>query len=107
VAFFVHCPFKVNSMYSFVILFNHLVSRQGVKKLGLSLEHSYGNIKKYLLHHFQLGVQGLLVHLGELLHMTSGSPRHRFSGLGLSGAAMQSCVNTAGTMGLKSQEMIL
>ena len=88
-----------------------------MQKLGLSLELSYSNIKKFLLHHFQVGVQGLLLHLGELLQMTSGdsssSTAHagdglgQFGCLGLSPSTIQSCINLAGTVGLKSQEMIL
>ena len=76
-----------------------------MKKLGLSLEHSYTNIKKFLLHHFQVGIQGLLVHLGELLEMVAG--QEQFGMLGLSAAAIQAGINLAGTLGLKSQEMIL
>ena len=78
---------------------------QGVKKLGLSLEHSYVNIKKFLLHHFQVGLQGTLLHLGELLDMTHC--RERFGPLGLSDKMVQTCINLAGTLGLKSQEMML
>ena len=77
---------------------------QGVKRLGLSLEHSYDNIKKFLLHHFQGGLQGLLLHLGEVLGMARW--HDCFKVLGLSEVDVQRCINEVGTVALKAQEML-
>ena len=78
---------------------------KGVNKLGLSLQQSYLNVRNLLLHHFQAGLQGTLLYLGEVLDMTN---RHgQLRSLGLSEDVVQKCINMTGTVGLKSQEMIL
>lgn len=77
---------------------------QGVKKLGLSLEHSYDIIRKFLLHHLQSGLQALQLHLGDVLGMSRWFDQ--FGELGLSEAIVQRCINYVGTLALKSQEML-
>ena len=77
---------------------------QGVKKLGLSLEHSYDSIRKYLLHHFHSSLQGLHLHLAGALGMARWT--HQFGELGLPESAVQGCVNLTGTLALKAQEML-
>ena len=79
---------------------------QGVKKLGLSLEHSYDSIRKFLLHHFQSGLQGLQLHLTAVLGMARCLPGDQFGDLGLSEEAVQGCVNDVGTLALKAREML-
>lgn len=75
-----------------------------MKKLGLSLEHSYGVIRKFLQHHFQAGLQGLQLHLAEALGMSRWSDR--FGELGLCEISVQRCINSAGTLALKALEML-
>ena len=60
---------------------------QGVKKLGVSLELSYTNIRKYLLSYLNSSIQSLLFHLGDVLGMSRWSDR--FGVLGLSETAVQ------------------
>lgn len=92
-------PENLSSIYSFVN-----VPSQGVKKLGLSLEHSYDIIRKFLLHHLQSGLQALQLHLGDVLGMSRWFDQ--FGELGLSEAIVQRCINYVGTLALKSQEML-
>ena len=75
-----------------------------MKKLGLSLEHSYDNIRKFLLHHFHGSLQGLHLLLVEALGVARWN--HKYGELGLSESAMQGCINLSGTLALKSQEML-
>ena len=91
--------------YTHVHTYVHIYTHpQGVKKLGLSLEHSYDNIKRLLLHHFQSSLMGLHLHLGEVLAMSRW--HDRFGSLGLLESFVQKCINDVGTLSLKSQEML-
>ncbi len=110
---------------------------QGVKKLGLSLELSYTNIRKYLICFLNSGVLSLLLHLSDVLDMSCC--KDKFGALGLSVTAVQGellslslslcvcvcvcvcvsvniinvlvvfveCVNLLGTFALKAQELLL
>lgn len=78
---------------------------QGVKKLGISLEMSYGSIRKYVVNHLTLAIQSLHYHLTEVLGMARWSDR--FGMLGLSEAAVQESLNHVGTFALKSRELLM
>ena len=59
-----------------------------MKKLGLSLELSYTNIRKYLLCYLNCSTQSLLLHLTDVLGMSRWTDK--FGALGLSEDAVQS-----------------
>ena len=79
-------------------------SSQGVKKLGHSLEHSYNVIKQFLQHHFQTGLQGLQLYLGQTLGMARW--HDRFGEMGLCESAVQGCIRGVGALALKTLEML-
>ncbi|XP_064400180.1 anaphase-promoting complex subunit 4-like isoform X2 [Halichondria panicea] len=95
------CGRARNELQTFLI---DELSAVGVKKLGLSLELSYTNIRKYLLCYLNCSIQSLLLHLTDVLGMSRWTDK--FGALGLSEDAVQKCINHLGTFALKAQEFL-